>query len=138
MPNREFKLKPSKQYIFLICIVFLLSLTIILCLPVGGALKLCGFFLTWIYGAYLLSNDGLLRGKQAITSIKYAGDGCWQISMTDKTLDAELLGDSTVTGMVSVLRFRIISQRWPIACVVFRDSLPLDRYRQLVVQLKTQ
>lgn len=138
MPNHEFNLKPSKQYIFIICIVFLLSLAIIISLPIGGVIKLSGVFLTLMYGAYLLWNNVLLRGRQSVTVLRVDEDSRWQVSIAKQILDAELLGDSTVTGVVSVLRFRIENQRWPISCVIFRDSLPPDRYRQLVVQLKTQ
>lgn len=78
-----------------------------------------------------------MRGKRSITSLKHEGDGRWHVSILNKMVEAELLGDSTVTGIVSVLRFRIAGRRMPISCVVFKDSLQSGRYRQLLVILKT-
>lgn len=136
MQGQEFKLNPSKQYIALICIVFLLSLAIVGCLPINLLIKVCGWVLLSFYGGYLLWNNGLLRGHSSIKALICDGEGGFRIVMKSKMVTATLLGDSTVTGLVSILRFRIADRLLPISYVIFKDSLKPDRYRQLLVVLK--
>jgi hypothetical protein len=136
MSEHVFKLFPSKLYLLLIGTAIFASLLIVLCLSVSFWIKLPGFLLLLIYGVYLFWSRGLLRGKYAVTALDYAGDKRWRIYRENQQVDAELLGDSTVTGWVSVLRFRVRGQRWPVSCVVFKDALLADQYRQLLVVLK--
>lgn len=83
------------------------------------------------YGCYLIWRDALLLGPDAIMLLSHA-DGHWQLSTHTQQLTAELRGDSTVTGFVSVLRFRVEKRVLPISCVVFKDSLNPQLYHQLL------
>lgn len=116
--------------------MFLFSIAIFMTLPLAVTVKAGGLVLLCAYGIYLLWNNGLLRGKTSISFLKYCDERCWQIEVGSEKVEAELMGDSTVTGIISVLRFRISGRLRPLSCVVFRDSLPQNRYRQLLVLLR--
>jgi hypothetical protein len=121
MLDLEFKLKPSKNYLFLLALLFFLSLLIFLCLPLALSIKLGGLPLLFVYGMHIFWNVGLLRGKQAITKLIYQGEKGWSVLINDKKdikqkkdikekngrlVSVCLQGDSLVTGAVSVLRFK--------------------------------
>lgn len=136
MLNLEFKLKPSKQYLTLLFTVFVISMVIVLTLPLEWWIKLIGLLCLFLYGGRILWQFGLLRSKHSIISIRHHSDGRWLLHTHKKVYEAELRGDSTVTGWVSILRFRILKRFWPKSCVVFRDSLRTDDYRKLLVVLR--
>jgi hypothetical protein len=117
--------------------MFLFSIAIFMTLPLALIVKVSGFVLLCLYGIYLLWNNGFLRGKSSVRFLKYCDERRWQIEVGSERVEAELLGDSTVTGVISVLRFRITGRLLPLPCIVFRDSVPQHRYRQLLVVLKT-
>ena len=135
MPSHEFRLTPSKQFILLISITLLSSLIIILTLPANLWIKCFLILILFVYGYSLFYEHGLLKGRQSITAIKYH-QGSFHIMQDNQMIAATLLGDSTATGFVCILRFRVINRIRPHSCVIFRDSLPPHRYRQLLVILK--
>jgi len=136
MLDHEFKLKPSKHYIAWVSIILLASIIIMLCLQIEVRYKLVSFMFVGVYGGYIIWKFVLLRSAKSIVSIRRHRDGRWRIYTPLHTYDAELRGDSTVTGLVSILRFRVAKRFWPVSCIVFQDSLEPDRYRQLIVVTK--
>jgi hypothetical protein len=136
MQNHVFKLFPSKLYILLILTTLLTSILIFLCLSLSIWLKLPGCLFLLAYGAHLFWSKGLLRGRDAITELQVASDKRFRFYQAGKLHEASLLGDSTVTGWISVLRFKMSGKRFPVSCVILNDSLPADQYRQLLLILK--
>lgn len=111
----------------------LLGLAAVLSLPFVIPLRLLGCGMVLIYGAYLLQS-ALLRSTQSILGISKRGHG-WQVSNRVGEREASLRGDSTVTSLVSILRFKTADDYFPRSCVIFRDSLAQDEYRRLMVVL---
>jgi hypothetical protein len=136
MLDLEFKLKPSKFYLLLQMAILIASGVIVLCLPVAMWLMTILLLVLSIYGAYMLWQFGFLLSPYSVISLRRHQDGSWLLQTNNKTYNAELRGDSTVTGFVSVLRFRLPKQSWPLSCIIFRDSLQADFYRRLLVVLK--
>lgn len=136
MLDLEFRLKPSKQYLILISGALLISVGCVISLSAGMWMKLASLIWVVIYSGHLFWRYGLLRTKCSITSIRRHSDGRWLLHTPQQNYAAELRGDSTVTGLVSVLRFRVAQRRWPVSCVVFRDSLERGLYRKLLVVVK--
>lgn len=128
MQNHVFNLRPSKIYAFLISLIIITSMLIWVCLPISLTLKIAGLIVLPGYGIYLL------RNRQLISAIKYNGE--WSIARGKVMIEASLQGDSTVTAYVLILRFRVPGKKWPISSVIFRDALPGDQYRQLLVVLR--
>lgn len=136
MPSHVFKLKPSKYYLILLSVTVLVCFSIIVYLPLAPWLRGLSLVLLLGYGGYTLRTGVLLRGQQSITSIRFMPDGRWQVAMSGVTQELVLRGDSTVTTGVSVLRFQRLTGFWPHSCVIFRDSLGRERYRELLVVLR--
>lgn len=136
MQNPDFKLNPSKQYAVFLLIALAISAGCILYVPFTLALKVLCLMSTLIYGAYVYWQAVLLRGKQAITHIKYLKQGLWQVTTPHECYEASLSGDSTVTRHVTLLRFKTPKRLWPLSAVIFPDALAKDRYRELLVILR--
>lgn len=136
MQDREFKLKPSKLHCILFSIMWISSLLIILCLPLSMAILVGSAFLFSIYGAYIFRRTLLLKHNESIISLRSLHDGNWLLHLLGKEVRGVLRGDSTITAFVAVLRFQVDNQRLPLTCMVFKDSLERDQYRQLLVIVK--
>jgi hypothetical protein len=128
MQNHVFKLQASKLHGFLIVITIFTTILIWLCLSLSLVLKIAGIIFLLAYGIHLF------RNRQPIKTIKYNGE--WSIERNNILTEASLQGDSIVTGYVSILRFRIVGSRRTLSCVIFRDALQMDEYRQLLVILR--
>jgi hypothetical protein len=137
MPSLDFKFKPSKQYLALLTLTLVVSVGIVLALTFAPWIKFVLIMLIAFYGSYLLWAVAVLRGKQAITRVKYLNDKSWSVFTQQGIYIADLRGDSMATNIVSILRFQIPDQHLPLSCVVFRDSLDGHDYRELLVALRT-
>lgn len=136
MLDRVFNLKPSKVYIILLTSFVLGSLVVILAQPLGVSLKLLLFIGAMVYGAQLVWRNGFLRGKSAIIAINALPDNKWVLTTRANRYETTLRADSTVTHLVSILRFQCPGRYFPLSCTVFRDSLEPDEYRQLTVSMR--
>lgn len=136
MQNLEFILRPSSVYLFLTSLFFLVTLGIVLFLPISPILKLFLFILVFTYSIYILWRFGLLRSRLSIVGIKRLSDGRWLLKTPVDEIVAELCPFSTVTSVVSVLRFKVPKQRMSKICIIFWDSLEREHFRQLLVVLK--
>lgn len=138
MRDLEFRLKPSRQYVILMMIALVISVIVAFSLPVNLWLHLAALVMAVSYIGYILWRFGLLRGRDTIISLRRAHDGVWCLSTRDTEFSAVITGDSTITGLVSVLRFRVEGRFGRPSCVIFRDSLNAEQYRQLLVLLKSE
>lgn len=110
--------------------ILLISIAIILLLPIGMVWRILLETAIVIYGL------NLMRGHLSLIRLKYMGSGKWLLQTSKRVVEGEILGDSTVTSLVSVLRFRLYGQYLTRSCVLFRDSLLPDQYRQLMIILR--
>lgn len=139
MLNLEFNLKPSKRYLSFLSILILTSIVIVLNLSISVWLKGAGILVVIGYGTHLFWQYGLLRSQYSIISLKRYDDG-WHIVTQKKVYKGVLLGESTLSGLASVLRFRLddihsLFNRTK-TCLIFPDSLARGQYRQLLVTVK--
>jgi len=117
--------------------VFLLaSILLALSLPLVLGLKLAVLWSIFLYGGWIFWRFILLKNKHSVIAIKQLAAKEWRIWTPHMQYKAQLCGSSTLTPVVMVLRFRIAEQYWPLSCVVFRDALPTERYKQLYMLLK--
>ena len=105
---------------------------IIVMLPFVIWLKMLLLAMLLGYGVFLMLKFALLRTAFSVTALKKMDEKRWQAMTRAGALDAKLRGDSTVTTLISVLRFDVSGQKHPLVSIVFRDSLPADDYRRLV------
>lgn len=128
--------KPSRCYLVFLLLLLLGSFIILLALPLMISLK-CLLILSFCgYSLYLYQKTYLLRGGQTIKAIKALPDGQWEVSTPTRVYRADLLGQSTVTAYVAVLRFKIKERHFPLSCVIFPDSLAPGAYRELLFTLR--
>ncbi len=60
----------------------------------------------------------------------------WYLKDGDKKIDIDIGGDSTVTSLVSILRFKLPEKRLKETLILFKDAMPTDSYRQFIVRMK--
>lgn len=136
MLDREFQCKPSRFFLMGILGISVVSSGIAFYLPVSVAVKFLCCLLVFCYGGYIFWQYGILQGMYSIVGLRHQSDGLWLLKARYDGFTAELMGDSTVTRWVSVLRFRIPKRFSKKTCILFYDSLPEGQYRELLVRLR--
>lgn len=136
MQKIDIKFKPSKLFILFFLLTIVASFAIVLTLPPFPLKKTLLFTIIFSYGGYLFWNSVLLQGGYAILRLSYGPDG-WYLQDRIKTQQAELCGESTITRFLSILRFTVPGRRRKRTCLVFKDAIGQEYYRQLIVILRT-
>ncbi len=122
-------LRLSKLFIVMQMVMAVISIAIVCYLTEALLIKIlliCGIV---VYSYFILKNQ--LKWE----AISHDTSG-WSLRSAGENIPIEITGDSTVTHLVSVLRFKTQEKRRKEACIIFRDSLPENIYRQLIVQLR--
>lgn len=132
MQNLEYKLRPSKFYCIFLAIAILASFVVITVVSANFWLKLIVFALLAGYGSYTFLRYGLLKAKFSIIGLQKMESGQWQVTTNSGVTEASLRGDSTITPIVSILRFDVSGRKVPVSCIIFKDSLTDDGYRRLI------
>ncbi len=133
MHNIDISLQNPKLLSFLFSIVFLISLLIITFLPIVILWKIFLLFFCISYGSYSL----ILQHKKSITRIKRDGKN-WIIEDEEKNYLAELCGSSTITRFFCVLRFKLTGQKFSRSIVIFKYTIPENKYRRLLIHMAHQ
>ncbi len=136
MRNHDYKFKPSLIYAGLLALVTLGSFVIIAALQLPLWVKCLLLLWVAVYVSQLCWQVLLLRGDQAITQLNHQQDGSWYLITASQIRSAQLLGDSTVTPWVCVLRFKVDNAFWPRTCLVFRDAMSAKEYKHLMMTVR--
>jgi hypothetical protein len=136
MPAIDINLRVSSLFLSLLLVVASFSLLFIFTLPLSLFLKSVLVIGVLIYSLDIFWRHGLLKSRHVITRISFNATG-WQVWKQDEKLAVELCGDSTVTNLVAVLRFKSPNNKSKYSSLIFFDSLPPEGYRQLMVLLRT-
>ncbi len=134
--NIGIELKPSRQFISLIGLVLAGSVVIIISLPLSAWFKSILMAGTFAYGAWVLWVAGLMKSARSIIGLQLLTEGSCKLHYPLHTVAAKIKKDSTVTTVLCVLRFIVPGTRLRPACVIFKDSLDQEKYRQLLVWLR--
>lgn len=132
----DLKLRPSKCFIAGLILILGLSLLIISTLHMNYWLRGIIAGVTLRYGLAILKKDGFLTNGYSIFRLR-GGEGGWLINDRLGESPVELLGESTITNLVCILRFKLINQPGKRTCLIFRDALDAGLYRQLLVFLRS-
>lgn len=132
MPNPEFNLHPSRVYGLFLAAMLSGSAVVVLLLPFTFWLRILILAVLLVYGALVFNRHVLLRASDSIIRLCKLDRERWRVTTRSGAVEANLRGDSTVTALVSVLRFDDVNGKRLLPCIIFRDSLPADSYRQLV------
>ena len=135
MRKIDIKLQVSKIFLSCTLAIFALSIAIVFSLPLLVGVKFLLILVVSAYGLIFVLPEVLLKKGTSILSMSIDRT-TWRIYDQLHGFSAELSGTSTVTTFVSVLRFKIPDQKKIRSCVIFRDSLPADQYRTLIVRAR--
>lgn len=135
MQKIDIELRPSKIFMGLMAGIVVGCLALIASLSIGWLLKVALIISVVSYGWWIAWVDVLLKGADSILGIQLLADGSCQVRYPLGVMAAEIKGDSTVTTVVSVLRFNVQDKR-KVTSVIFKDSIGQEKYRQLLVWLK--
>ena len=123
-----FHLHPSRTQRAILAAILLAGLLCITLLPLSLPIKifLIAIFLAqFIYAFYQ---------TQSIASLRHLEAQSWQWTMRNQQSNmGELQGDSLVTPWAMILRFKKTAQ----TIIIFKDHLGQEKYRQLLVHLRT-
>lgn len=134
MLAHEFNLQPSRYFLSIFILIFALTILVMWMLTLPLWMKLIGVSAVTLYGHHIYRRYVVLNTPDAVTHIRYqAGD--WQIVTSKGLQKVDLCGDSVLTNVVSILRFKGSEKQYG-TCIVFRDSLELSSYRELLLVLK--
>jgi hypothetical protein len=135
MQKIDIKINPSKQgFILLICLFFV-SFVIIYSLSELGWAKIILAIITLVYGGSIFRRDILLKHPYSIVRLSKQKDDIWYLYNSKGHIEARLSGDSTVTTVCSILRFKVPNHFFKYSCLIFRDSINTETYRRLLLQL---
>jgi hypothetical protein len=132
----DINIRPSKLLTGLLLGTLCASTICIASLMITPVYKFCILIITLAYGLTILRQHCLLKSKQSITRLILSSTG-WQIVTPAQTWQGQLGGDSTLTYPFMVLRFKVEGRKSKISCLICSDSLSPQRYRQLLVLLRT-
>lgn len=136
MQRIDIPLQPSKWLIGLLGCVLIGSIGVIVSLSLPGLVKILLIIITLAYGTASLWVTGLMKGTRSIIGLQLLTEGGCQLHYPSHTITAAIEKDSTVTAVLCVLRFKVPGQRLRPSCVIFKDALEGEKYRQLLVWLR--
>lgn len=128
--------KISKKYCSGVIVIFLLSVGIVFSLNLPIIIKFALAFAIIMYGIWIVWRFGLLRSKHSLIGIKHLTGKKWLLHTPHAVVQGILCGESTVTNLICILRFKISGKTFKKSCIILRDSLPNDAYRKLLVRLR--
>ena len=120
----------------LVSLVLAGSVLIIISLPLSAWFKSILILSILAYGIGILWFVGLMKSICSIIGLQLLAEGSCKLHYPLHTITAEIKKDSTVTTALCVLRFIVPGKRLRPACVIFKDSLDREKYRQLLVWLR--
>jgi hypothetical protein len=136
MRKLDITVNPSRYFIFFGLAATVGGLLICLTLPLGFFLKIFLLGCVLAYGWHLIFSQALQHHSQAIVKISYESER-WFLHTRTHSGPANLCGDSTMTGFLSILRFNRDGVRKKQSCVIFKDALEPDFYRRLITAVRT-
>jgi len=132
MQNIDIKLKPSRCFLWLLAVVWFIGNILIFCTNMSFIIKVILWIAMLFYWQYILKLHGTLQNKKSITSLQLR-DKQWFVNH----YPVSVLGDSTITQFISVLRFKCNVTKRVFVSVILPDSLEMISYSQLVMRLRT-
>jgi hypothetical protein len=129
---RVFSITPSLRYRLFLIFILLLSGGVLVGSPLPVLIKGVFFIFFLLYGYHLLQRPGILR------SLTHLDQRLWMLEKSDgQRVRGKLLGDSLMTQWAVILRFKIEGHFFSETHVIACDATPKDRFRQLLVILRT-
>lgn len=127
MQDLDLAPKPSRLFLLLLGLLLTVTTVTIYLIDISPWLKV----LLWLPATGLVLQSG--RGETCCFRRIVTNGREWTVTLCEETFSATLLGDSTVTSSVMILRWGIQHQRRKLSLVLFRDTLDRESWRRLSV-----
>jgi toxin CptA len=128
-------LKPSRMLAVILLIAHAVSGVLIMILPLALWLKLVGIAIIVLASFYYVRRYALLRTPTAVRELRMLSDGRLEIFQSDWQ-SAKLVGEQFIHPMLTIIRCRTETDRWPVSIVILSDMLDAESFRALRVRLK--
>ena len=132
MQNIDIKFQPSRYFLGLLAFVWFFGNIIIFFTQMYFIIKIILWIAILFYSLGILRLHGLLRNKKSVISLQLQNKQ-WFVN----NRAVSLMGDSTITQWISILRFKCRATKKIFVSVILPDSLQSFSYRQLVMLLRT-
>ena len=128
-------LKPSRVLAMILLVAHGVSGVLIVILPLAIWLKVLGIAIIVIAAIYYVRHYALLKMPTAVHELRMLSEGRLEIFRSDWR-SAELVGEQFIHPLLTIIRCRTKTDRWPIAIVILSDMLDAESFRALRVRLK--
>lgn len=136
MPVTVYKRHPSRQHAVFLSAVLLAAIITLFSLYGLGWLFILGFIFLGVYAFYAYSSIILLKGRDAILSLKPLKNRMWDIETVSGVIQGEILSNAFISRYVSIVSFQCESQR--LHAMIFPDAFDQDDYRHWLIHFATQ
>jgi len=136
MLSLDITLKPSKRYLVLFSLFWMGTGLIVICLPIHFFLKSGLLGIIAVYGFFILWHDILLKSSNSIIRLRTLSEGKWLLTTPKQEIKGELSGKSTITRHFCALCFKIENTFFEKSCLILKDAIPEEPYRQLIICLR--
>lgn len=128
----DIDLRPSKLFALLLIVISIGSLIIVALSIFTLANKILLSLLVILYTLLIAYREFWKH-----VSIRIIADSNgWRIGKNSQLSPIKILGESTVTRWGCVIRYKVENSFFTKTCLVFRDSVGQDEFRQLLVALR--
>jgi toxin CptA len=135
VPN-YFMLHPSRVCSILLLSVYLLAILSILMLPILALAKAALALILVCSLVYCLYRDAWLLLSSSCVALHLDGNNIILATRSGGKLTGQVLRDSVVTPVLTVLNVSVQGMKSTRSVVVFPDSMDKERFRELRVLLK--
>jgi hypothetical protein len=133
MLNHDFQLKFSKTYFVLLSSVGVASIFSLFFSRLNAGVGILLALGIVLYSYEIARKYVFLTHSSALQMISKRIGQDWEIVMGKKRYTASLLGESLITSLLLVMRFRREDNKKVYIAVIWRDSLQKDLFRQLFI-----
>lgn len=138
MQNIDIHLKPSTGFISFIFSLLCFYIGAIIYSSLSMWLIILLIFFASVYGGHIIYRQGFLCANKSIVGLRLLNNKTWMLFTKNTVITGELLGESTVTNRVMILRFAIPGSWYKRTCVICKDAIDPSIYRHLLVHLRYQ
>jgi toxin CptA len=134
-PQLNVALKPSRALTIILLVAHAASGILLAILPLPVWLKWIGIVVIAIAGWHYVRRYALFNTRTAVRELRLLSDGQLDVLRGDWQ-SAQLVGEQFVHPMLTIVRCRTESSRWPVSIVIVPDMLDAEIFRALRVRLK--
>lgn len=136
MPVTVYKRSPSRQHAVFLSAVLLAAVITLFSLVGLGWLFILGLFFLGTYAFYAYPLIILLKGHDAILSLKPLKGRMWEVETVSSVVQGKMLSNAFISRYVSIISFQCESQR--LHAMIFPDAFNKDDYRHWLIHFATQ